>query len=55
MGVRQRTGASVVAVERGEEVLVEFGPDFRFQAEDAVYVCGSGRGVRRFQEVFGRG
>lgn len=55
MGVRQRTGASVVAVERGEEVLVEFGPDFRFQAEDAVYLCGSGRGVRRFQEVFGRG
>jgi Trk K+ transport system NAD-binding subunit len=55
MGVRQRTGASVVAVERGEKVLVEFGPDFRFQAEDAVYVCGSGRGVRRFQEVFGRG
>lgn len=55
MGVRQRTGASIVAVERGEEVLVEFGPDFRFQAEDAVYVCGSGRGVRRFQEVFGRG
>lgn len=55
MGVRQRTGASVVAVERGEDVLVEFGPDFRFQAQDAVYVCGSGRGVRRFQEVFGRG
>ncbi len=55
MGVRQRTGASVVAVERGEEVLVEFGPEFRFQAEDAVYLCGSGRGVRRFQEVFGRG
>ncbi|HSS51970.1 MAG TPA: NAD-binding protein, partial [Thermoanaerobaculia bacterium] len=55
MGVRQRTGTSVVAVERGEEVLVEFGPDFRFQSEDAVYVCGSSRGVRRFQEVFGRG
>jgi Trk K+ transport system NAD-binding subunit len=54
MGVRQRTGTSVVAVERGEEVLVEFGPGFRFQAEDAVYVCGSSRGVRRFQEVFGR-
>ncbi len=35
-----------VAVERGEEVLVEFGPEFRFQAEDAVYLCGSGRGAQ---------
>jgi Trk K+ transport system NAD-binding subunit len=53
--VRERTGCSIVAVERGEEVLVEFGPGFRFQPEDAVYVCGSARAVRRFQEVFGRG
>jgi Trk K+ transport system NAD-binding subunit len=43
-----------VAVERGDDVLVEFGPDFRFRSEDAVYVCGSGRAVRRFQEIFGR-
>ena len=55
LGVRERTGCSIVAVERGEEVLVELGPDFRFQPEDAVYVCGSSRAVRRFQEVFGRG
>jgi hypothetical protein len=41
-----------VAVERGDDVLVEFGPDFRFRSEDAV--CGSGRAVRRFQEIFGR-
>jgi Trk K+ transport system NAD-binding subunit len=53
LGVRERTGCSIVAVERGEEVLVELGPDFRFQPEDAVYVCGSSRAVRRFQEVFG--
>ena len=54
LGVRERTGTSIVAVERGEEVLVEFGPDFRFHPEDAVYVCGSSRAVRRFQEVFER-
>jgi Trk K+ transport system NAD-binding subunit len=53
LGVRERTGCSIVAVERGEEVLVEFGPDFRFQPADAVYVCGSAQAVRRFQEVFG--
>lgn len=53
--IRQRTGCSVVAVERGEEVIVEFEPGFRFDRGDAVYVCGSSNAVRRFQEVFARG
>jgi Trk K+ transport system NAD-binding subunit len=53
--IRERTGCSVVAVERGEEVLVDLGPAFRFAADDTVYVCGSTAGVRRFSEVFGRG
>jgi Trk K+ transport system NAD-binding subunit len=52
LDLRQRTGCSVVAVERGDEVLVEFGPDFRFRPEDTLYVCGSHGAVRRFTEVF---
>jgi Trk K+ transport system NAD-binding subunit len=55
LGIRERTGCSVVAVERGEDVLVQFGPDFRFQPQDAVYVCGNTEAVRRYTEVFGRG
>ena len=55
LGIRERTGCSIVAVERGNDVLVQFGADFRFQPEDAVYVCGSSGGVRKFTEVFGRG
>jgi Trk K+ transport system NAD-binding subunit len=55
LDIRGRTGCSVVAVERGDDVIVEFGPEFRFQPEDAVYICGSGGAVRRFREVFGRG
>ena len=55
LGIRERTGCSVVAVERGDEVIVEFGPEFRFGSEDAVYVCGGGNALRRFREVFGRG
>jgi Trk K+ transport system NAD-binding subunit len=55
LGIRERTGCSVVAVERGDDVLVELGPDFRFQPSDAVYICGSGNAVRRFQETFRRG
>jgi Trk K+ transport system NAD-binding subunit len=54
LAIRERTGCSVVAVERGEDVLVEFPPGFRFKADDAVYICGSGNAVRRFREVFRR-
>jgi K+/H+ antiporter YhaU regulatory subunit KhtT len=53
LAIRERTGCSVVAVERGDEVRVDLGPDFRFQPDDAVYVCGSAEAVRRFGEVFG--
>ncbi len=52
LGIRERTGCSVVAVERGEDVLVEFGPEFRFRDDDAIYVCGSHGAVRRFTETF---
>jgi Trk K+ transport system NAD-binding subunit len=55
LAIRERTGCSVVAVERGDDVLVEFPPEFRFKPDDAVYICGSGNAVRRFREVFRRG
>jgi Trk K+ transport system NAD-binding subunit len=55
LAIRERTGCSVVAVERGDDVLVEFPADFRFKSDDAVYICGSGNAVRRFREVFRRG
>jgi Trk K+ transport system NAD-binding subunit len=50
MSIRERTGCSVVAVERGDEVVVEFAPDFRFVDSDQIYICGSNAAVRRFQE-----
>jgi Trk K+ transport system NAD-binding subunit len=50
--LRGRTGCTLVAVERGDDVLVELGPDFRFQPDDTVYVCGSSGAVQRFGEVF---
>jgi Trk K+ transport system NAD-binding subunit len=52
--VRERTGCSIVAVERGEEVLVEFPPGFRFTSNDAVYVCGSHAALKRYGEIYGR-
>ena len=51
--IRERTGCSVVAVERGDDLLVEFAPDFRFRDGDGLYVCGRVADVRRFKELFG--
>lgn len=48
LSIRERTGCTVVAVERGDDVLVEFDPTFRFEAGDGVYVFGTTKDVRRF-------
>ena len=50
--LRDRTGCTIVAVERGEELLVEFGPEFKFQNGDAVYVCGSVEATEKFYREF---
>lgn len=52
LGIRERTGASVVAVERGEQIVVHFDADFSFEADDVVYVCGSCAATQRFVEIF---
>ncbi|MGB5661548.1 MAG: NAD-binding protein, partial [Thermoanaerobaculia bacterium] len=50
--IRQKTGCSVVAVERGDALVMEFGSDFRFQPEDVIYVCGSSDATRSFLKAF---
>ena len=47
-----RTGAKVIAVERGSEIMVEFKDDFRVQPEDALFVCGSLNSLERYQRAF---
>ncbi len=51
--IRERTGCSVVAVERDDELILDLGADFRFEPRDTVYVCGPPEAVRRFGEEFG--
>lgn len=53
LDIRGRTGVSVVAVERGDDLVVDLGGDFEFRQGDDVYVCGSSEAIRRFREVFG--
>ncbi|HET7177622.1 MAG TPA: NAD-binding protein [Solirubrobacterales bacterium] len=50
--IRRRTGCSVVAVERGDEILVDLPPGFRFDPGDLLYVCGPPESVRRFAAAF---
>jgi len=45
--VRARTGCSVVALERGEEVITDFSPGLEFLAGDTVYLCGHRQAVER--------
>jgi Trk K+ transport system NAD-binding subunit len=52
LGIRERTGCSVVAVERGDELTTSFGPDFLFAPDDDVYVCGSNTATRIYGETF---
>ncbi len=52
LAIRQRTLCSVVAVERGKELLVEIDPGFEFEATDSIYVCGSDAGLRTFLEQY---
>jgi len=50
--VRARTGCTVVAVERGGEVLTDLGPDFELHTDDGLVVVGTDDGLNRFTETF---
>ncbi|OHV37696.1 MULTISPECIES: cation:proton antiporter regulatory subunit [Pseudofrankia] len=52
---RTRTGASIVAVVRDQEVLASPRPDFRFAAEDVVVVVGTPENTAAVAELFRTG
>jgi len=47
-----QTGAKIVAVERGQDVFVEFEDDFLLRPDDALFVCGSISSLGRYQREF---
>ncbi len=53
LDVRQKTGCSIVAVERGDDLIVEFDSDFRFGDNDLVYVCGTNSATLKFVAEYG--
>lgn len=52
---RTRTGASIVAVVRGSEVVASPRPDFRFRAGDIVVAVGTEEGTAAVAEILARG
>ncbi len=52
LDIRVHTGCSVVAVERGADLVVDFDADFEFDARDTIYICGDREATRRFTEVY---
>ncbi|TRZ91229.1 MAG: hypothetical protein D4R84_14610 [Rhodocyclaceae bacterium] len=48
----ERTGATIVAVERDREVVVEFDQNFQVRPDDALFVCGSINSLKRYQREF---
>lgn len=47
------TGAKVVAVERGSEVIVDFDDAFALRSDDTVFVCGTDTSLALYQREFG--
>jgi TrkA domain protein len=50
---RTRTGASVVAVLRGDQVIASPGPDFPFRAGDEAVVVGTREGIEGVAQILG--
>ncbi len=46
--VRSRTGCTVVAVERGEQLSTDMGPEFTVREDDTLIVAGSDETVNQF-------
>ena len=50
--MRERSGASVVALERNGKGLVELSADFRVEPGDLIVVCGTATGIAEFAREF---
>ena len=50
--IREKTGCTVVAVERGGEMVMDFDESFTLSADDALYVCGTANAFNRYHEQY---
>lgn len=52
--LRERTGCSVVAIERGGELIMDIPDSFALQPDDGLYLCGTSNAFGRYYEQFPR-
>ena len=52
LDIRDRTGCTVIAIERDGEVLTDVGPETRIRSGDELVVVGSEEGIRTFERAF---
>ena len=50
--VREATGCTVIAIERGDETMTDIGPDTRIGGDDELIVVGADEGIREFERRF---
>jgi Trk K+ transport system NAD-binding subunit len=50
--IPERTGCSIAAIQRGEEILVELDREFEIEDGDFLYLCGSREAVTRYFDLF---
>lgn len=51
---RTRTGASIVAVVRGDTTVASPGPEYRFEAGDVAVAVGTPEGLGQLRDLLGR-
>lgn len=50
-GIRERTGCTVIAVQRDGRLVTGPDPEFTFDRDDTLIVAGTGAGIRQFNEL----
>ena len=51
--VRTRTGCTVIAAARDDEVRTDVGPEFRVESGDRLIIAGSDEGTKQFRDLLG--
>ncbi|MBK1722289.1 NAD-binding protein [Thiocystis violacea] len=51
-GVREQTGASIIALEHNGQMMIEFDETLRIDPADLVYVCGTASSIESFMRAF---
>ena len=51
-GIGKKTGAAVIAIERGAEVFTEFDDAFRILSGDVLFICGTASSIDKYTKAY---